>query len=301
MLVQKTQTLSGPLARTMLFGLCLLLTMSTAVVAQPNAIKLPERKPGIEEKLGESIDLNLTFFDEQGQEVALKDIIDKPTVLTLVYYRCPGICTPVLNEVASVISRCNLKPGEDYQVLTISFDYREKDQADLAYNKKKNMFKEVKKNNKDNGKDWEMPAESWHFMTGSEENIMKLTESVGFYFKPDNQDYIHSGTLIFLSKEGKIVRYLEGLKVLAMEMKLAVAEATEGRIGTVMQKIQNLCFNYNAQNKTYEFMINRVVLGVGILMVLVFGGYLLFKGKPKSAMNRKLGSAVSSASADAVD
>lgn len=282
MLVRIKYFRSERLAKGLTFCLSVLIIMSTAVFAQPEITRLIERKPGIEEKLGGAIDLNLTFFNEQGQEVALKELIDKPTVLTLVYYRCPGICTPVLNEVASVISRCDLMPGDDYQVLTISFDYREKDQPDLAYNKKNNMFNEVKKHNKENTKDWEMPAESWHFMTGSEENIMKLTESVGFYFKPDNQDYIHSGTLIFLTKEGKIVRYLDGLKVLAMEMKLAVAEATEGRIGTVMQKIQKLCFSYDREGKTYVFMVNRLILGVGILVIVIFGGFLILKGKPQS-------------------
>ena len=131
---------------------------------------------GVEERLGEQVPLDeLSFVDEDGQTIALKDLFDRPVVLTLVYFRCPGICTPLLNELAKVADNCELAPGEDYRLVTISFDPREK--AKLAKLKKANMLKQLKKK--------QVPSDGWRFLTGDAENIRRITEAVGFRYAPD--------------------------------------------------------------------------------------------------------------------
>lgn len=238
----------------------------------------------IDQELGETIDLDLSFFDEKGQKKTLREVINKPTVLTLVYYRCPGICTPVLNEVTRAASLSEVEPGTDYQLVTISFDHRE------MYNPDEPAFQDLAKNKKNamiryahSEYEKEIPPASWTFMTGDEANIQALTRNCGFPFKPDKQDFIHPATVIFLTKDGKIVRYLGGLKILPMEFKMAVVDANAGRPGMVMQKIQRLCFAYDPEGKGYLLKVDRIVLAIGVLTLAGFGSFLFFKGKPKNA------------------
>jgi protein SCO1/2 len=241
---------------------------------------------GLDLKLGESIDLNLQFYDEANQPVRLGDLIQRPTVLTLVYYRCPGICTPLLNELASTVDKLDLVPGQDYQLLTISFDPRERDIPNLARNKRSNLLGTLKR---------KVAQDAWRFLTGDADAIQALTRSVGFKYVPVLEDFTHVGTVIFLTQEGKIVSYLDGgakvqamaagdeppkPQLLPMEMKLAILDATAGRPRTLMKKIQTLCWSYDPVNKGYVLAVDRVILGITVLFVAVFGGFLVFaKGR----------------------
>lgn len=242
---------------------------------------------GIDQKLGEMVDLDLTFNDEQGQAVALRDLMDGPTALTLVYYRCPGVCTPMLNEMASVMDdvaeKYKMFAGKDYRVLTISFDPTENENVSLVQNKKQAMLKLLHH---------EISSDGWRFMTGDKANIDALTDAVGFRYVPAQQDFTHKGVVIFLSKEGKIVSYLDGgpkmssvgqgtpkPNILAMEMKLALNDAAEGTPRSLMRKLQGLCFSYDPERKTYGLMVNRIILGVGVIVLIAFGSFLVFKGK----------------------
>jgi protein SCO1/2 len=237
---------------------------------------------GLDPKLGEFIDLNLQFYNEANQPVRLGDLIQRPTVLTLVYYRCPGICTPLLNELASTVDKLDLVPGQDYQLLTISFDPRERDIPNIARNKRTNLLGTLKR---------KVEEDAWHFLTGDADAIQALTRSVGFKYVPALEDFTHVGTVIFLTKEGKIVSYLDGgakvqpmaagdglpqPQLLPMEMKLAILDATAGRPRTLMKKIQTLCWSYDPVNKGYVLAVDRVILGITVLFVAVFGGLLLF-------------------------
>ena len=246
---------------------------------------------GVDQKLGEMVNLDLTFNDEQGNAVALRDLIDGPTALTLVYYRCPGICTPLLNEMASVMDdvadKYEMFAGKDYRLLTISFDPTENGNVKMVQNKKQAMLKLL---------NHDISPDGWRFMTGDAANINALTDAVGFRYIPANQDFTHKGVVIFLSKKGKIVSYLDGgprmssvsqetpkPNILAMEMKLALNDAAEGTPRGLMQKLQGLCFRYDPNRKTYGLMVNRIILGLGVLTLLAFGGFLMFKGKRSSS------------------
>lgn len=227
---------------------------------------------GVEERLGETIPLDrLHFTDEAGQPIALKALFDRPIFLTLVYYRCPGICTPVLQEAASVIDKSDLRPGEDYRVVTVSFEPEET--AELAGNKKTNMLATLKNKT--------MPEDGWRFLTGDAENIRLLTESVGFHYMRDANgvDYVHTASVVFLSPTGKIVRYLNGLSINPADFKMAILDAREGRPRAIIQALQKLCYTYNPESRSYVLQINRIILGLTLAFITGFGLWLALRKK----------------------
>ena len=226
-------------------------------------------KVGIVEHLGEMLPLDqLKFNDEDGNPVVLKDLFDRPVILTLVYYRCPGICTPLLQELVKNIDNCDLVPGVDYKIITISFDPAES--HELAKPKKANMIGELKKKT--------MPPDAWRFLTGDEENIRKITEAMGFLYTRDrnNADFVHAATLMFISPDGKIARYLNGTEFNPADIKMAVIDAAQGNARSFMQKIQRLCYTYDPEGRAYVLKINRIILGVTLAFAVVFGGFLVF-------------------------
>jgi protein SCO1/2 len=229
---------------------------------------------GIEEHLGRVVPLDLVFDDEEGNPVKLGDLIERPTVLTIVYFRCPRICSPLMHEVADTVDRIDLVPGEDFDLLTVSFDSRE--DHELAAQAQDNLLGGMKR---------DVPPEAWRFLTGSEESILALTEAVGFYFQWDDQpgvpkekrDFVHAGTVIFLTSEGKIVRYLGGLTLLPFDLKMAIIDAKQGRERSMMQRVQALCYGYDPDGKTYVLLVNRIVLFVSLFILGVFLAVLLLK------------------------
>jgi protein SCO1/2 len=225
---------------------------------------------GIEEKIGNTIPLNAEFFDEKGNYVALKEIIKKPTILNFVYFRCPGICSPILTELTSIVNFMDMEIGKDYQIVTISFDDREK--FELGSAKRDNYFALLKK---------KIPEDSWKFLTGDSASIHAVTDAAGFNFKREGNDFIHAGAIIVLSPEGKIARYLNGTKYLPFDVKMAMTEASEGKTGPTIAKLVSYCYSYNPEGRTYVFNVTRVTGGVILLFAAVFVVYLTVKPKKK--------------------
>lgn len=223
---------------------------------------------GIVEKIGETIPLSTQFFDESGHFITLKEIIKKPTIFNFVYYRCPGICSPILTELTSVINFLDMEMGKDYQIVTISFDEREK--FELAGAKKDSYFGLLKK---------EIPKDSWKFLTGDSSAIHAVTNAAGFYYKREGNDFIHAGALIVASPDGKIARYLNGIKYLPFDVKMALTEASTGRTGPTIAKLVAYCYSYNPEGRTYVFNVTRVAGGVILLFAAVFVVYLTVKPK----------------------
>lgn len=225
---------------------------------------------GVEEHLGERLPLeSLSFRDESGEPVRLGELFDRPVVLTLVYFRCPGICTPLLREVARVADLAAIEPGEDYRIVTISFDPR--DSSELARTKKANMLATLKHK--------QVPADGWRFLTGEEEQIRRITEAVGFHYARDKNevDFVHAATVIFVSPQGKIVRYLNGTEFNPADLEMAVVDASEGRARSFMQRIQRLCYSYDPEGRAYVLKINRIILGVTLAFAAVFLVFLFSK------------------------
>jgi protein SCO1/2 len=248
----------------------LLFTSSYAQFGEENELV------GIYEKLDTLVPADVVFYNEQEEIVPLVSLIDKPTVLVLVYYTCPGICSPLLDGIAQVIDRMDLTLGEDYQVITISFNPEETPL--LAREKKVNYIKQVKK---------EINEDAWMWLTGDSANIYKLTNTLGYHFIKQGKDYIHAAAIMVLSPEAKVTRYLYGTYVLPFDLKMAVAEASVGRSGPTINKVLRYCFSYDPEGKSYVFNITKVSATLIFFFVAVFFIYLLFSKRKTFKKNFK--------------
>jgi protein SCO1/2 len=169
-----------------------------------------------------------------------------------------------MHEVASNVDKIDLVPGVDYDLVTVSFDDRET--PELARTAKKNLLDEM---------ETKVPPDSWRFLTGEADDIARLADAVGFRFKRDKQDFVHAATVIFLTKDGKIVRYLGGLKLLPADLELAILDAARGTPRTLMQRIQQLCYAFDPAGKTYVLQVNRIILAVSLGGLGIFLAFLL--------------------------
>jgi len=225
---------------------------------------------GIDPQLGHSIPLDATFQDEHGNPVTLKDLIQKPTILALVYLHCRNVCSILLENLAITLNNLPAEPGKDYTALAISFDENEK--PPLALKNKEMYLKMITR---------PFLPTAWRFLTGDRENIQKLAGAVGFHFKRVGEDFEHPVTLIILSPEGKITRYMYGIDILPFDVKLALVEAREGRIGPAISKVLRFCFSYDPKGKKLVFNILRVT-GAVTLLFGVFVLYLAMKRRKPS-------------------
>ncbi|MBM3435644.1 MAG: SCO family protein [Bacteroidetes bacterium] len=233
-----------------------------------------EEKPaglGIYEKLNDYLPAGLQFIDENYNQVDLKAVIDKPTVFALVYYECPGICSPLLEGVAEVITTAKLNLGTEYQVFTVSFDPDEKPK--LAKDKKTNYARLVKNQDVEHG---------WRWFTGDSANISGLLNSFGFKVKKEGQEFIHPASLIVVSPDGKITRYLHGTYFLPFDLKMAVIEASEGRSGPTINKVLKYCFSYDPAGKKYVMNFTKISGSLIILLAVSLLAGLLIKNRNRN-------------------
>lgn len=239
------------------------------IIAQENNEKPPE--VGIVEHLGAQVPMDLEFTDSEGKKMKLKDIIDKPTILSLVYYHCPGICSPLLTGMADVMDKVDLEPGKNFEALTISFDFKET--YDKAANWKSNYLSSFKR---------KVDPSFWNFMVGDSANVMKIANAVGFHFKPDGEkDFVHAATLVVLTPDGKISRYLLGTEYLPFDVKMSLAEASEGKSMPTITKMIQFCFSYDRENKKYVFNFTKVAGSLIFLSAGIFFAVLVVKGRKR--------------------
>lgn len=224
---------------------------------------------GVEEKLGRQVPTQLTFNDESGQPVTLEALLGKTTILVLVYYECPGICTPLLNNLADTLDRVDLTGGQDFQIITISFDPT--DNPAVATKKRDNYLKQLQR---------PMPATAWRFLTTADTNaIAAITDAVGFRYQKTGKDFNHPGVLTMLSPEGRVMRYLHGVQFMPFDIKMAVIEAGKGKPMPAIQRALAFCFTYDPEGRKYVFSTLKVA-GVATLGVLAcFGGFLYFTSR----------------------
>jgi protein SCO1 len=220
----------------------------------------------IEEILGRKADLNLTFVDEAGRTVALKDYFQKgrPVILNLVYYSCPMLCSLILNGQTQVMREIPWTPGQEYEIVTISIDPTEK--PELAREKKKVHLDSYGR-----------PAPGWHFLTDHEGNAKKLAELVGFHYRYDERQkqYAHPAAIMILSPEGKISRYLYGIRYHARDVRFALAEASENRTTMAIDKLMLLCYQYDPKANSYVMFAQNFMRLGGILTVLAIALFIL--------------------------
>lgn len=222
------------------------------------------------EQLGKPVPLELEFTDSTGNPVRLGRLIDRPTLIVPVYYECRNVCNFLLGGLAKVLPQLKLTAGEDYNIITFSIDPTES--AALAAHSKKTFLTAVQ---------GPFPAEAWHFLTGKQRNIRRLTDAAGYYYKKDGVDFLHPIVAFVVNDEGKIVRYLTGQRLVPFDLSMALLEASEDRIGTPIRKALEFCFSYDPHGRKYVFNLLRVS---GTLILLTLGSfltYLILSGRKK--------------------
>ena len=233
--------------------------------------KTEDPEIGIVEHLDEYLPTDIYLIDENNQRVLLTDLIDKPTIINWVYFRCPGICSPLMEGLAKVMDESDLVPGINYQVLTISFDPQET--IDLGIRKKENYLKLVNKK--------ETIAKGWKYFVSDTVSIQKGTEATGFKYKRTGKDFAHAAAITVVSPKGKITRYLTGIYFLPFDFKMAVIESSKGMSAPTINKIMQYCFSYDPVGKAYVLNVTKIsgtlILFVAVLFFLV----LIFKPKRK--------------------
>jgi protein SCO1 len=174
--------------------------------------------------------------------------------------------------LSRVVDQMDLEPGKDFQIVTISFDHREK--SDLAASKKESYLSSLHR---------KIDPAGWRWFTGDSVSIQRLTDSAGFYFKRDGENFIHAGALIVLSPTGKVTRYINGIQYLPFDVKMAVIEAAEGRTGPTIAKLLKFCYSYDPEGRTYALNVTRVSGVIIVVLVLIFVGVFVFRPKKKIA------------------
>jgi protein SCO1 len=250
-----------------LLAICLI---STKAFSQPSLYE-QQMQVGFDEKQGQYAALDTKLVNESGDTVLLRDIIKKPTILNLVYFRCPGTCSPLMWGVSKFIDEVDLQLGTDYQVITISFDYTES--IDLGIQKKANYVSSMKKKD---------AAKYWQFFVSDSLSIAKLTESVGFNYKYINNQFIHPTGLIALSSDGKITRYLRGIEFLPFEIKITMVEAANGKIGPSINRLLAICYSYDEKGNQFVFNVTRVAgIVIFFITIVIFLFLVSTRGKTK--------------------
>jgi protein SCO1 len=264
---------NNPMIKRYLFiilSLAFIFTRSHAFAQSQDEVEI-----GVVEHLGDTIPLDLVFTNENDSVVPLRSIINKPTVLTLVYFDCPGLCSPLLDGVSDVIEKADMELGKDYQVLTVSFNFN--DTPERGKEKKKNFLRVHSKEH----------AKDWMFMTGDSTNIYKLANAVGFKFKKVGVDYIHPAVITILSPKGKITRYLYGTHFLPFDLKMAIIEAQQGLERPTINRVLEFCFNYDPEGKKYVLDVTKITGTIIIFISLLLFIILLLKGRKKKNLKSK--------------
>jgi protein SCO1/2 len=238
------------------------------------------KEVGIQQKLNEQLPLETEFRDENGRTVKIGDYFGKrPVVLALVYYECPMLCSEVLNGLTGSLKGLSFSAGTEFDVVAISFDARENDKAGLAKSKKESYLKRYGRENVENG---------WHFLTGTQDSIDKLTQSVGFGYQWDEQtqQFAHAGAIMVLTPEGKLSKYLYGIDYAPRDVKLAIIESSENKIGSPVDQLLLYCFHYNPATGKYGLQILNVIRLTGILTLLGMGAmFFVFWRRNKNKEN----------------
>jgi protein SCO1 len=235
----------------------------------------------IDQKLNETIPLNLTFRDENGAAVRLAQFFGKkPVILTLVYYNCPNLCTQVLNGVESGLKELPMDIGKQFDVVTISIDPTD---SHVLAKVKQEMYVGM----------YGRPgaAQGWHFLTGDEPQIKRLADAVGFRYAydPNTKQFAHYSGIMLLTPEGKISRYFYGIQYPSRDLRLGLVEASEGKIGTPADQILLFCYHYDPSTGKYGLLISHVIQAGGALTVLILGIaiLLLFRSEHYALPQRK--------------
>ena len=218
------------------------------------------------QRLGERLPLDARFTDENGREVALGEYFgSKPVVLAFVYYQCPLLCPLVLNGISSALKVVPFTPGEEFDVVLISFDARDTSQSANA-KKRAHLLHWAATDT----------ADGWHFLTGSEENIRRVTSAAGFTYQWDEetQQFAHVSGVLVTTPDGRVARYFYGVEYSPKDLRLALVDSGEGRLGTLVDELLLYCFHYDPTVARYGAVFMNIlrlggVLTVGLILAFI--------------------------------
>lgn len=269
------------------FVVCILVTMlvqlawASPVRADHGSGHIPG-EVGFEQKLDAQVPLHLAFHDENGQVVQLGDYFgEKPVILSLGYLECPMLCPVVREELVLALQELAFDVGDDFDVLVVSIDPGET--AGLAAAKKSHLVQLYGR---------PVTEAGWHFLTGSQASIKALTESVGFRYSYDAEkdEYAHGSGVIVLTPQGKVSRYVYGVIYEPKDLRLGLVEASANQIGSPVDQILLLCYQYDPQTGQYTFAVMNVLRLAGLATVLVLGAVLFwtFRHNPRPEPERQV-------------
>ena len=265
-----------------LSALLLVTSFAHAAEERPEALK----DVGLRPELGTQLPLDEEFIDENGKTVKLSSFFDgtKPVVFVMNYYGCPMLCGMLLNGARDAFQKMDWKPGEHYKVVTISIDPKE--DADLAASKKVSIMESLQ------SPDFRRAAEqNWHFLVGKAGSEARLAAALGFLYKwiPEEKQYAHGAALFLASPDGKLTRVLEGVQFEPRDLKFALLESAQGKVGTFAEKLMLFCYHYDPKDNKYALLASRLVsLGGALTVGALLLGYLVW-----FLRNRKKGNACS--------
>jgi len=225
------------------------------------------REIGFDQNLDQLVPLDTSFRDETGAVVRLGDYFgSRPVVLVFAYYDCPMLCTMVINGLASALDVLSLEPGKDFEIVTVSFNPRDTPAAAAA--KKAGYIQRYKRPG---------AAGSWHFLTGDQPSIDRLTRAAGFRYAWDaeTKQFAHPSGVIVLTPEGRLARYLFGIEYGPRDLRFALVEASAGRVGSAVDTLLLYCYHYDPINGRYGLVIMRLIRLAGAATVLALGTFIL--------------------------
>jgi protein SCO1/2 len=225
------------------------------------------RNVALDQRLGEQVPLDLEFRDEAGKKVRLDDYFGtRPVILSLAYYRCQDLCPLMLDGLLRSLRALSFGAGNQFEVLTVSFDPH--DTSALAAAKKEDYLKRYSRPGADNG---------WHFLTGDEASIQRLTASVGFRYNVERESerFGHATGIMLLTPEGRIARYFYGIEFSPRDLRLGLIEASGGRIGEAIDQLLLFCYHYDPATGKYGILVTNLIRLAGIATVLAIGAGIL--------------------------
>jgi protein SCO1/2 len=252
--------------RTIIIAFSLAMFLASPLWGQDNLPPLL-RGVSIDQRLNTEVPLNLTFRDETGEPVALSNYFrGKPVVLVLAYYRCPRLCTEVLNGLLDSLKGIPLNAGDQFNVVVVSFDARES--SALAAAKKQSYVESYGRPG---------TAGGWHFLTGEQDSIDRLTDAVGFHYAydPKSDQFAHASGIMVLTPQGKIARYFYGIKYSARDLRLGLVEAADNKIGSPVDRLLLFCFHYDPATGKYTATVMNLVRLGGVLTLLTLGLFFI--------------------------
>ncbi len=272
-----TQRINIPTVRTSKFRRArvaaqlslLLLSVALVVAAQDNAAVTPPqlRGVGIDQRLNNQVPLDLKFRDETGHTVTLGSYFGgKPVILSLVYYTCPMLCTMAENGLLNALRDVKFNIGEHYEVVTVSIDPTETPEMAMG---KKAVYVGL----------YGRPGakQGWHFLVGDEPSIRALTQAVGFHYNyiPETKQFAHATGIILLTPQGKVSRYFYGILYPPRDIRLALVEASNERIGNPVDAVLLYCCQYDPATGKYSIIVSRILRIAGLITLLSMGTLII--------------------------